>query len=306
MSDENVRPEIANMAPEQMERVIAETQPNVPESKPTIFDHSGDSKLTKEMGAVFDKAEAKGAREDELKTVPAIRSTKTDPYGNLTPGDFLDTAFEKTYDYLHAPKGEQQTQRDAHKLMKQVRENAEKFGVKLDDQTALWACMELEQKQADEARAQAGNEYAPAAEAMRSVYQDQDPNQTATWFRDVKQSFDRDPVAATAWAAEQYGMSPLQLAQQIYQRYGQQQQQPTQQDVAAVTNIVERQFAENPRMEEMADDILAELKSAKLTGDRASDLRRAVQKAETKNRKRSSGDRIEKSMRASYNRSNAR
>ena len=69
-------------------------------------------------------------------------------------------------------------------------------------------------------------------EAMRSVYKDHDPNQTATWFAQVKQSFDSDPIAATAWAAEQYGLTPLQLAQQIYQRYGQQQNQPTQQDVA--------------------------------------------------------------------------
>ena len=254
----------------------------------------------------WDKADAKSSADDDRTTIPGIKPTRTDLYGNLQPGNSLDTAFEKTYDFLHAPKGEQQTQRDAHRLMEQVKANAAKFGVELDQNTALWACMELEQKQADEARAQAGNEYAPAAEAMRSVYQDQDPNQTATWFRDVKQSFDRDPVAATAWAAEQYGMSPLQLAQQIYQRYGQQQNQPTQQDVNRLYGIVEQAYSQNPRMAELEDDVVAELNSSKRSGDPAADLRRAVQKAEQKNRKRSSADRIEKSMRASYNRSNAR
>jgi hypothetical protein len=299
---DDIRPEIANMAPEQMERVIAETQPNVPESKPTIFDHSGDSKLTKEMGAVFDKAEAKGASEDELKTVPSIRSTKTDPYGNVTPGDSLDTAFEKTWDYLNAPKAEQETQRDAHQLMEQVRKNAEKFGLKLDDSTAMWAAMQMEEKIAEEAKAKAGNEYAPAAEAMRSVYKDQDPNQTAAWFRDVKASFDSDPVGATAWAAQQYGMHPLQLAAQIYQRYGQQQTQPTQQDVNRLYGIVEQAYAQTPRMAELEEDILAELNSSKRSGDPAKDLHAAYRRADAKNSKRSTGDKIGRSMNATFDR----
>ena len=63
--------------------------------------------------------------------------------------------------------------------------------------------------------------------------------------------------------------------------------------------MVEQEYAQNPRMEELADDILAELRSSKLTGDRAADLRRAVQKAEAKNRKRSTSDRMDRSMEAS-------
>ena len=50
---------------------------------------------------------------------------------------------------------------------------------------------------------------------------------------------------------------------------------------------MEQAYSQNPRMAELADDIVAELGSSKLTGDRAADLHRAVQKAEAKNRKRS-------------------
>jgi hypothetical protein len=142
-----------------------------------------------------------------------------------------------------------------------VKANAAKFGVELDQNTALWACMELEQKQADEAKAQAGDVHAPAVEAMRSVYKDQDPNQTATWFRDVKQSFDRDPVGAVMWAAQEYGLSPQQLAQQIYLRAGAQQNQPTQQDVNRLYGIVEQAYAANPRIAELEQDVLDELAS---------------------------------------------
>ena len=266
-------------------------EPNVPDSKPTIFDHSGDAKLTSEMGKIFDKSTGKAQLADEQKTVPSVQ-----------PGDSLDSAFEKTWDHLHSTETQKATIADAHKLVEQVRENAARFGVTLTDEQAMSKAMELEYVQQQEAKAEAGNPYNGAAEAMRSVYKDHDPNQTATWFAQVKQSFDSDPIAATAWAAEQYGLTPLQLAQQIYQRYGQQQNQPTQQDVARVQAMVEQEYAQNPRMEELGDDILAELKSSKLTGDRAADLRRAVQKAEAKSRKRSTSDRLGRSMESIYDR----
>ena len=295
MSDENIRPEIANMPVEQMERVIAETQPNVPESKPTIFDHSGDAKLTSEMGKIFDKSTGKAQLADEQKTVPSVQ-----------PGDSLDSAFEKTWDHLHSTETQKATIADAHKLVEQVRANAARFGVTLTDEQAMSKAMEIEYTQQQEAKAEAGNPYNGAAEAMRSVYKDHDPNQTAQWFAQVKQSFDSDPIAATAWAAEQYGLTPLQLAQQIYQRYGQRQNQPTQQDVARLTGIVEQAYSQNPRMAELADDVVAELGATKRSGDPAADLRRAVQKAEAMNRKRPTSDRMDRSMNAAYDRAAGR
>ena len=44
---------------EQMEAIAERHKPNIPESKPTIFDHDGDKKLTAEMGKVYDKSTAK-------------------------------------------------------------------------------------------------------------------------------------------------------------------------------------------------------------------------------------------------------
>jgi hypothetical protein len=92
-------------------------EPNIPEPKDTLFEHDRDGELSKELGKIYDKSEAKSTAADDRTTIPGIKPTRTDPYGNVTPGDTLDTAFEKTYDFLHAPKAEQETQRDAHRLM---------------------------------------------------------------------------------------------------------------------------------------------------------------------------------------------
>ena len=303
MSEENeidtagVSPAVQNMSAEAMEQAIEAHKPNVPESKPSIFDNDADAKLTKEMGKVYDKSTAK---DDFILGKRDVPSAKADNF---------NSAFESTYKWLNeTPKAEQERMRDASALVDQVRDNAKKFGVELTEQEAMARAMELEYTLAQEAKEAAGNPYNGAAEAMRSVYKDHDPNETAQWFAQVKQSFDQDPIAATSWAAEQYGLSPLQLAQQIYQRYGQQESQPTQADVGRVQNIVEQAFAQNPRLEELNDDILNELKSEsfKRSGDAAADLRWAVKRAEAKNRKRSTGDKIDRSMNATYSRMNKR
>ena len=57
LSDENIRPEIANMPVEQMEAIVENHTP-APEHKPSLFDagQDADKKLTAAMNAIYTKS----------------------------------------------------------------------------------------------------------------------------------------------------------------------------------------------------------------------------------------------------------
>jgi hypothetical protein len=123
--------------------------------------------------------------------------------------------------------------------------------------------MDLERQQADEARAEAASEHAPVVHAMRSIFPDTSPAESAKWFGQVASNFRQDPVGTLAWLGSQTGMSPVQVAQAIYQRFGNQQpqQQYQQQDyspdqIQAVDAMI-RDFAEkNPRLEDLECEVI--------------------------------------------------
>jgi DNA-binding transcriptional regulator YdaS (Cro superfamily) len=253
------------------------------EQKPTIFDHGSDDKLTKELGKIFDKSEGKIEALHEAKDVP---SAKTDSF---------DQAFESTWDHLHASPQERATVQDAHKLVETVRANAKKFGVELTDQQAMEAAWKLEQEQATAP----SNEYAQAEEAIRQHYPNEKPADIARAYADMETRLRQNPVAGVAKIANRLGIHPMQLAQQIALQYSG-QAQPSAADEAAVRGIVEQVYAQNPRMEELQDDVYEALKSSKLTGDHATDLRRAYAKAVAKDKKRSSADRMGRTMEQVY------
>ena len=89
----------------------------VVEDKPSIFDESRESELRSSLGKIYDRNQAASEKAEEAKIVPSI-----------TAGDSTTTAFEKTYDWLHASPQERATQRDASQLVETVRTNAAKFG----------------------------------------------------------------------------------------------------------------------------------------------------------------------------------
>ena len=63
--------------------------------------------------------------------------------------------------------------------------------------------------------------------------------------------------------------------------------------------IVEQAYSQNPaQWRSLRTTLSLRLNSSKRTGDPAADLRRAVQKADSEESKRSTADRIERSMRA--------
>ncbi len=303
MPVEQIDSEIANLEGQLAARgvdVPKETKPEKPAvEKPGLFEHGSDAKLTKSMERVYDKAEAK---DDFLLGAKDVPSAKADSF---------DDSFEKTFDWIEKSEPERTTLRDARGLLDTVRENARKFGVELSDEQAMNKAMELEQQQAAEAKAQQADPWQSAAAEIQKYYPTAKAPEIAAEYAKLEGRFRQDPVAGFSEMANGIGVHPVQLAQAViarhqhpqYQHYQQQQQQQDyQQAVAALTNLVEQQYAANPRMAELAEDVVAELASAKRSGDPAADLRRAVQKAEQKNRKRSTSDRIDRSMNATFDR----
>ena len=301
MSDENIRPEIANMPVEQMEAIVENHTP-APEHKPSLFDagQDADKKLTAAMNAIYTKSEARAERADVV--VPSIKAHGKDPYGNPMPGHSLDEAFEKTYDFLHATKAEQKTQLEAHQLMKQVRENAAKFSVTLDDQGAMFAAMQLEEALAKEAKEQADDPWQPAAQEISRHYPGQAPHEIARGYAQLESRFRSDPVAGFSEMAHGIGQHPVAIAQQVIARYSQQQPQISQADYQAAYGIVDRTTQSLPRFNELEPDILAVIQDGnfKKTGNYEQDLRRAYNTAVQRDKKRSTADRMDRSMRASY------
>ena len=169
------------------------------------------SELRSSLAKIYDRNQAKAERAEEAKIVPSI-----------TAGDSTATAFEKTYDWLHASPKEQATQRDASQLVEQVRTNAAKFGVKLSDTDAMKAAMELER---DQARA-APSEFAPALETIRRNYPDQAPHEVVGRYAEIDSYVKRAPAEAAGWIYQQQtGQHPLELARQIASQHSPQQHQ---------------------------------------------------------------------------------
>ena len=167
--------------------------------------------LGQAFGKIYDRNQAEAERAEEAKIVPSI-----------TPSDSTTTAFEKTYDWLHASPEEQATQRDASQLVEQVRANAAKFGVELSDTEAMKAAMELER---DQARA-APSELAPAMEAIQRNYPDMKPHEVVGRYAEIDSYVKRSPAEAAGWIYQQTtGQSPLELARQIAAQHSPQQHQ---------------------------------------------------------------------------------
>ena len=234
------------MPVEQMKALSRPAEPNVPESKPTIFNPAEDAKASlRRWARSTTRSTGKAnfiARQAENRAFGARRTTPSIPRLKKRRTWHSNESLESHGADARCERPGRSSPRQRWKVWCRVHRGGSHVQ---SDGAGIRA--------AARSQGEAGNPYNGAAEAMRSVYKDHDPNQTAQWFAQVKQSFDRDPIAATAWAAEQYGLSPLQLAQQIYQRYGQQQSQPTQAEWPGCRTSLNRLRPE-PRLEELDDE----------------------------------------------------
>jgi site-specific recombinase len=247
--------------------------------------------LRAELGAIYDKNHAAQEKAEALQIVPSIM-----------PGDSTQTAFEKTWDHLHATPQQQAAQRDASQLVEQVRTNAAKFGVELSDADAMKAAMELER---DQARA-APSELAPAMEAIRRNYPDQAPHEVVGRYAEIDNYVKRAPAEAAGWIYQQQtGQSSLELARQIAVQHSPQQHQEFY-----VTRDVNTFFELVPDAAKFQPQIVAALERGEIqrTGNIIADMKRVYQHVRSKSQGNRKGGRrsMESEMEETWRRVNSR
>jgi hypothetical protein len=295
-----------NLSNEQLDAAIANVESAIggsndkPADKPTLFEKSRERELDTKLGEIHDRSEA---REDAVIASKEVPSTRVDSF---------DDAFAKTYDFLNASPAEKATLQSASKLVEQVRENAKRFGVELSDTEAFKAAMDLENSQ----RAEQAAGYAPVVDHMKSVFPDQNPVETSRWFADIKRSADQDLPGTIAWMAQQYNVHPMQLAQEIARRYGNQPMQAQQYQAqqyqgpsdAAVQSMIDGVAPTLPNFNRLEEDIIELLESGKVkrTGDPERDLKAAWKEAMRRDTKLTADEKLDKSLRRTYDRANSR
>jgi hypothetical protein len=296
MSEDNRTVEQLDTAISNLESTIGGSK-DKPEDRPTLFEKASDAKLTENLGAIYDKAEAKADAADEAKTVPTVVKN-------------IDDAFEATWNHINSSPAEKAELRNANKLVETARQQAAKFGVTLTDAEAFKAALDLENAQ----RAEEAAGHAPVVDHMRSVYPDQNPVESAKFFADIKRSADQDLPGTVAWMAQQYGMHPMQVAQAIAQRYGnapvpqQSFEQSQQRTVAAVQSMLDQAAETLPDLAQFEDEMIEIInsKSFKRTGNYQKDFLSAYNTAKKRDGKLTADQKLEKSLRRTYDRANSR
>ena len=163
-----------------------------------------EDQMRQEMAHVYDRVTASTAKTEADAIVPSI-----------LPGDSTQAAMEKTWDYLHASPQEQATQREASRPVEQVRDNAAKFGVTLDDKAAMEAAMKLEAEQANSTPSIPA-ELQPALKSIAELYPNRAPHEVANEYAQIDRDFKRDPVnIAFRILQERTGLSALEVARQV-------------------------------------------------------------------------------------------
>jgi hypothetical protein len=242
MSNEALGGEIARVEAQ----IESATGSKLPEpTKEDIFSHSADKKLSSELGAIWDKAE----RRERKPEMPAIE------------GEKLADRVTRAHEWTAMSAAERRLESDAAKDVGELKALAEKYGVSIAEAEAIKTNALLQQN----------SELGPIADDMRAVFKDSTPAESAKFFRQTAEAFRQDPIATLAHLGGQAGLHPMQLAQLIAQRYGNQQpQQPMQQyqtDAAnleayrAVEGAINAFAEQNPQMLEYESEMVEILSS---------------------------------------------
>jgi DNA polymerase III delta prime subunit len=201
--------------------------------------HFNDS-VEKTMSDVWDKLERQEEKKPEMPSIEGGR---------------IAERMERSHEWLHLSKAEKKLQSDAAKDVSEMKAIAEKYGVSLAEAEAI--------KQTELMKS--ANEHAPAVEHLRGAFSGSTPVESAKWFRDTTEAFRRDPIATLAHLGSQAGLHPMQVAQAIAQRYGNQPMQGQHQSNDAALAAMEStvaQFAEkNPRLNDLEDEVVGILQS---------------------------------------------
>ena len=267
MSEDNIDSQISNLEG-RLESAGYDSDsppPKAETDKPSIFDESREGELRSSLAKIYDENHAAQERAQELQIVPSI-----------TPSDSTTTAFEKTYDYLHASPKEQATQRDASQLIDQLLENSAKFWVQFSDTDAMMAAMELEREQA-RATPSIPAELQPSLLTIQQNYPGRQAHEVVSEFAQIDSDFKRDPInTAFRVLQERTGISPLEIVRQVAAAHSPQEHQAfyAQRDAEVVASAF---MAAYPDVDQEA--VVAALSKFPRSGNMAADLAKAYEMA---------------------------
>jgi hypothetical protein len=266
---------------------------------------SFESSMDQTMSKVFDKSERSAEKRDAADMPTPIAEVA--PWDKKAPT--LDEGFAKTYDWLELSQAERDRRTAADQEVTRLKEQAAALGVdiskadalflsKLERQTEL-----LEQAKGGQPNTQVPAEYSRAAEAVREIYPEDAPAAVFEKYTAIDKLVKSDPVQGVAWIAEQAGLNPLQMAQQLAVRYGDQTA-----IMADAQNSVDDWMNARPEAAQLESIMIEGLETGKVrrSGHFEKDLEAAFKWAQkeqrTERKDRKAGRHLDRSLRAVYDR----
>ena len=199
------------------------------------------------MGAIFDAAE----KRDEKAQAAAMPPREGEP---------LHDTMGRLYDWQGLPKAERQRQSGAYQELQSQRQEAKALGI-TPEHGELIRQNELLRQQIEQGTKASTlpHELTPAIDAVRQIYPEQKFHDVAQRYVEIDRLVKADPVRGVAWIAEQSGLNPLQLAQQLAVRFGNEQMV-----MHNATRLVDEFFASNPDAAKLESEMLEAIESGKV------------------------------------------
>jgi hypothetical protein len=248
------------------------------------------------MGAVFDRMEKADDRQ-EHREGPLSPATETAP-----PKDTLSATFEKAYDFIQMPKAEQDRLAEERAEIDGLKEFAKTHGISVAEAQALKGTQLAGQP------GQLPPEYAKLTESVKQLYPDDKPHEVFEQYAAIDKLVKSDPLSGIAWIAERTsGMNPLQLAQGLAIRFG---------DQTAIMHdaqsTIDQWMATNPQAAQLEGLMVEALESGAVrrsghfTNDLEAAFKHAQKSQKTERRNRKQGRHLDRSLREVYDRMNNR
>jgi hypothetical protein len=257
-----------------------------------------DEQRRSEMGQVFDRLQAETSKRSHAEAIlkPA---EPTETNGAQLKGATLRETFERRYDFLKMPPEERALKAVVRNEVDAVKAFAKEHGISPEQAEAMRQTAFGQQKAAP----QIPPELHSSIESVRQIYPNQPFHEVANRYVEIDRLVKSDPVQGVAWIAEQFGMNPLQLAQALAMRFGDQTA-----IMSNATRLVDDFFVNNPEAAALEDGMLKAIESGavKRTGSIANDLQAALSHAKRETSKvtraKKTGSHLKASFREAYDR----
>jgi hypothetical protein len=164
--------------------------PELPQADKPASNESGGDAFRDAMANIYDKSLAR----DE-------RQARDDPPLPFKEGRDPRETMEAAWDWQETPRAERQRTAKAISAKDEMQAEADRLGITFDQALMLRQTEALSNPPVPE-------RWNAAADSMRSLFPEQQPEDTANWLADVVKYARRDPPGALRWMAQQLGVDP--------------------------------------------------------------------------------------------------